>query len=51
MPRSDKRATKIAFNILGTPGNMKKQKHKKAGKSPKARPNAGYDELLPVLNK
>ena len=26
MPRVDKKASKIAFNILGTPGNMQKNK-------------------------
>lgn len=34
MPRHDKRATKIAFNILGTPSNLKKRDKKDIRKQP-----------------
>ena len=45
MPRCDKKAQKIAFNILGTPGNLRKQKPKKIKEAPSVRTEPKYEEL------
>jgi len=44
MPRSDKKASKIAFSILGVPSNFKQPK-KKRRFSGQQKSSAGYEEL------
>jgi hypothetical protein len=48
MPRSDKKAQRIAFNILGKPANMKKRRTKKFKESPEPRTNGRYEELIRI---
>jgi len=48
MPRSDKKAQKIAFDILGTPSNMRKNKTKKIKDTPAPRTNGKHEELLRI---
>ena len=51
MPRTDKKAIKIVFNILGKPGNMQKSKHKKIKDEPQVRTDAKYDNLVRIIDK
>jgi len=50
MPRTDKKATKIAFNILGTPGNMRKRKPKKIKNDFVVKTNIDNKEPSRIIN-
>ena len=49
MPRSDKKATKIVYSILGMPANMRKRKTKKIKDYPEPRTEAKYEELSRIM--
>ena len=51
MPRTNKKATKITFNILGTPSNMIKSRRKKTQNSPEVKTDAKYEELSRIINR
>lgn len=51
MPRVDKKTSKIAFNILGTPANMIKGKKRKKRDIPTVKKNANYEELSRINSK
>ena len=51
MPRCNKKAEKIAFNILGKPGNMKKRKAKKVNDSPVIKNDTRYEEFSRITSK
>jgi len=51
MPRTDKKAVKIVFNILGTPSNMRKDKRNKKNSEPQSvKSDVGYEETLRIGN-
>ena len=51
MPRSNKKAEKIVFNILGKPSNMQKRKSKKVKDYTVPRTDAKYEEYLRISGR
>jgi len=48
MPRTDKKATKIVYNILGTPGNMQKKRYKKPKEKQSVKTESSNEEFFRV---